>query len=88
MQLTFQQSDTELSPIDDEVVSVAYTNARNRVIGGGDDRAKLEWLQARPYDQSYEQLLGETVSEMLSTWLQPSALTPSSPVLHVALAAT
>ena len=43
MQLTFQQSDTELSPIDDEVVSVAYTNARNRVIGGGDDRAKLEW---------------------------------------------
>ena len=59
MQLTLQQSGTEFSPIGDEVVSVAYTNARNRVIGGRDDRAKLEWFallrKLDRIDQSYEQ---------------------------------
>ena len=44
MQLAFQQSGAESTPIDDGVVSAAYNNARLRVPGGGrNDPAKFEW---------------------------------------------
>ena len=60
MQLAFQQSGAEFNPIGDAVVSAAYTNTRNRTIGGGrDDRARFEWFallrKLDRIDPSYKQ---------------------------------
>jgi len=60
MQLAFQQSGAEFNAIGDQVVSVAYDNAKLRLAGGGrNDPAKFEWpallRKLDRIDPSYQQ---------------------------------